>query len=353
MKKYLLFALLPLTAMAAPIKGFQETYKDWNLVCDNTGTCRMAGYQSNETDSLPVSILFTREAGEQGKISAELTFFPFDFHSDKEIQTDKTSEIFLDGQSLGTVENYTEKPSALNEAQTVALLNALKKSSKIEVVSGQFKGEVSDQGAAAAMLKMDEFQQRLNTPSALIRKDESNKAVLQAQPEPTIKAVKIPNRKAYSIDRGTKRFDEVIALLRQSNKKADHNCEMLHSEEEYMRANSITIYPLTNGKVLAETMCWRGAYQEGYYYAVMDEKLTKVEQVLADKYNGAMYNDDHSLSVNGSFKGRGFGDCWSRDDAIWNGKIFIRTAEWTTGSCKGFTGGAWELPIFVSKIVVK
>ena len=30
--------------MATSIKGIGN-YQDWDLVCDNTGTCRMAGYQ--------------------------------------------------------------------------------------------------------------------------------------------------------------------------------------------------------------------------------------------------------------------------------------------------------------------
>ena len=35
-------------------------------------------------------------------------------------------------------------------------------------------------------------------------------------------------------------------------------------------------------------------------------------------------------------------------------KPFIRTEEHTSGSCKGFAGGAWGgLPIFVSEIKVK
>ena len=65
MKKYLLLALLPLTAMATPIKGFFEIYQDWDLICDNTGTCNMAGYQEERDGSEhSVSILFTRSAGE-------------------------------------------------------------------------------------------------------------------------------------------------------------------------------------------------------------------------------------------------------------------------------------------------
>ena len=62
MKKVLLLTLLPVAAMATSIKGIGN-YQDWDLVCDNTGTCRMAGYQDESSD--PVSILFTRAAGEK------------------------------------------------------------------------------------------------------------------------------------------------------------------------------------------------------------------------------------------------------------------------------------------------
>ena len=119
--------------------------------------------------------------------------------------------------------------------------------------------------------------------------------------------------------------------------------------------NQITLYPLTKGKVLAEAVCIGGAYQYTSYYAVLDEKLTKIEQVLANQYNYADYDKNtHVLKVEGSFKGRGIGDCWAGQEAVWNGKTFIRTEEHTSGSCKGFAGGAWGgLPIFVSEINVK
>ena len=54
MKKVLLLTLLPVAAMATSIQGIGENYQDWDLVCDNTGTCRMAGYQ--EEGDEPVSI---------------------------------------------------------------------------------------------------------------------------------------------------------------------------------------------------------------------------------------------------------------------------------------------------------
>ena len=350
MKKIILLSLLPLTAMAAPsLKGFEKTYQDWDLICDNTGTCNMAGYPEYYPEH-PVSILFTRSAGEQAPVTAQLALL-------REDVGNKTAEIILNGQSLGAIQNISEEGIAkLSEKQTTELLTALKGNADIEVVFGEFKEKVSDKGAAAAMLKMDEFQQRLNTPSALIRQGQEKHAVLAPQAAPKIEAVSVNNRQTTELKRGEKQFDAVLALLRKSNrtnKNSENYCYALHKDDVWNE--QITLYPLTKGKVLAEAICLAGAYQSTYYYAVLDEKLTKIEQVLANQYNYADYDKNtHVLKVEGSFKGRGIGDCWAGQEAVWNGKTFIRTEEHTSGSCKGFAGGAWGgLPIFVSEMNVK
>ena len=350
MKKYLLLALLPLTAMAAPsLKGFEKTYQDWDLICDNTGTCNMAGYPEYYSEH-PVSILFTRSAGEKAPVTAQLALL-------REDVGNKTAEIILNGQSIGAIQNISEEGIAkLSEKQTTELLTALKGNASIEVIFGEFKEKVSDKGAAAAMLKMDEFQQRLNTPSALIRQGQEKHAVLAPQAAPKIEAVRVNNRQTTELKRGEKQFDAVLALLRKSNGKnenAENYCYALHKDDVWNE--QITLYPLTKGKVLAEAICLAGAYQSTYYYAILDEKLTKIEQVLANQYNYADYDKNtHVLKVEGSFKGRGIGDCWAGQEAVWNGKTFIRTEEHTSGSCKGFAGGAWGgLPIFVSEMNVK
>ena len=352
MKKIILLSLLPLTAMAAPsLKGFEKTYQDWDLICDNTGTCNMAGYQEEGDGSEhPVSILFTRSAGEQAPVSAQLALLPEDVGN-------KTAEIILNGQSIGAIQNISEEGIAkLSEKQTTELLTALKGNADIEVVFGEFKEKVSDKGAAAAMLKMDEFQQRLNTPSALIRQGQEKHAVLAPQAAPKIEAVSVNNRQTTELKRGEKQFDAVLALLRKSNrtnKNSENYCYALHKDDVWNE--QITLYPLTKGKVLAEAICLAGAYQSTYYYTILDEKLTKIEQVLANQYNYADYDKNtHVLKVEGSFKGRGIGDCWAGQEAVWNGKTFIHTEEHTSGSCKGFAGGAWGgLPIFVSEMNVK
>ena len=342
MKKVLLLTLLPVAAMATSIKGIGN-YQDWDLVCDNTGTCRMAGYQDESSD--PVSILFTRAAGENAAVEGKLTIVPFG-EADRDVQVGQDIEIWLNGKSLGTVKHISDDaPDKLTEEQTKALLSGLKKESEIRLTYGKTTLKVSDKGAAAAMLKMDEFQQRLNTPSALIRQGQEKHAVLAPKVKPKIDAVSVNNRKTIELKHGEKQFNHVLALLR----KAHDGCV-----DEDLESQDITLYPLTQNKVLAEALCARAAYQYTNYYAVLDDKLSKVEQVLADQYNEAGYDEKQGYAfVRGIYKGRVIGDCWNSEDAVWNGKIFIRTSEWTTGSCKGFTGGAWQLPIFVSDIIVK
>ena len=343
MKKVLLLTLLPVAAMATSIKAIGENYQDWDLVCDNTGTCRMAGYQDESSD--PVSILFTRAAGENAAVEGKFTILPFG-EADRDVQVGQDIEIWLNGKSLGKVKHISDdEPDKLTEEQTKALLSGLKKESEIRLTYGKTTLKVSDKGAAAAMLKMDEFQQRLNTPSALIRQGQEKHAVLAPKVEPQIDAVSVKNRKTTELKLGEKQYDNVLALLR----KAHDGCV-----DEDLESQDITIYPLTQNKVLAEALCARAAYQYTNYYAVLDDKLSKVEQVLADQYNEAGYDEKQGYAfVRGIYKGRVIGDCWNSEDAVWNGKIFIRTSEWTTGSCKGFTGGAWQLPIFVSDIIVK
>ena len=342
MKKVLLLTLLPVAAMATSIKGIGN-YQDWDLVCDNTGTCRMAGYQDESSD--PVSILFTRAAGENAAVEGKLTIVPFG-EADRDVQVGQDIEIWLNGKSLGTVKHISDDaPDKLTEEQTKALLSGLKKESEIRLTYGKTTLKVSDKGAAAAMLKMDEFQQRLNTPSALIRQGQEKHAVLAPKVEPQIDAVSVKNRKTTELKLGEKQYDNVLALLR----KAHDGCV-----DEDLESQDITIYPLTHNKVLAEALCFKGAYQSTNYYAVLDDKLSKVEQVLAEQYYEAGYDEKQGYAfVRGTYKGRGVGDCWSSQDAVWNGKIFIRTSEWTTGSCKGFPGSAWQLPTFVSDIIVK
>ena len=242
----------------------------------------------------------------------------------------------------------------MSSAQTNALLEALKKESKISIRAGKYEWHLSDKGAAAAMLKADEFQGRLNTPSALIRKGNSSQAVLNPQPKPVIRAVAVPQKASYMLEQDTPRHRAVMKLLSESNRVSesdDNYCYALHDKEHMNWNRSLSIYPLNKQQVLIEAICIGGAYQTSGYYAIANKELTRIEQVLPPMtYGGHGGFDEKTATLSGSFKGRGIGDCWTSNTAVWDGKSFVRSAEYTTGSCKGFTGGAWLMPIFETRI---
>ncbi|WP_188213809.1 DUF1176 domain-containing protein [Neisseria subflava] len=352
MKKWLL-AVLPATALAAPPQGFYQNYQDWDITCDNTGTCRLAGYQADETEP-PVSILFTRQAGANAAVIGEVSLLPFNDDEAQLANIAAHNELVLNGKSLGKLAFNKKGQGKLTGAQTNALLEALKKDSKISIRAGKYEWHLSDKGAAAAMLKADEFQGRLNTPSALIRKGDSTQAVLNPQPKPVIRAVAVPQKASDTLEQNTPRHNAVMKLLRNSNRVSendDNYCPALH-DKEYMDWNrSLSIYPLNKQQVLVEAICIGGAYQTGGYYAIANKELTKIEQVLPPMtYGGHGGFDEKTATLSGSFKGRGIGDCWSGNAAVWDGKTFVRSEEHTTGSCKGFTGGAWLMPVFEARV---
>ena len=206
------------------------------------------------------------------------------------------------------------------------------------------------------MLKADEFQRRLNTPSAWIRKGDSRHAVLAPQAMPTIRAVAVPQKGSYELKAGTDKHRAVwtrLAASNQVNDEHDDYCASLHPRDnpDINKPQDITVYPLNNRQVLVETLCSFGAYQGTNLYAVMDKSLNKVEQVFANDYGGHAGFDAETSTLVGGFKSRGLGDCWGGQTAVWNGKTFVKSSKDTTGSCRGFMGGAWTLPIWKTNVI--
>ena len=186
--KRLLLVFIPAAALAAPLQGFYDIFDDWDIACDNTGTCRIAGYQEYGNTHRPISILFTRSAGANAPVQGQIAVAPDFFDDTPNLVLGKRTELWLNGKSLGQVKLDKQKwRGKLSPAQTQALLAALRRHSRIVLTSGKHRWQLSDKGAAAAMLKADEFQRRLNTPSAWIRKGNSRHAVLAPQAMPKIR----------------------------------------------------------------------------------------------------------------------------------------------------------------------
>jgi len=114
----------PITAAAPPSRAAEPTvsftHHDWTLACDNTRTCRAAGYQDYD-DEHAVSVLLTREAGPRAAVAGQLMLGQYD-----EVVGPVELSLHIDGRDLGPVDGASGDGSvALSSAHVASLLRAV------------------------------------------------------------------------------------------------------------------------------------------------------------------------------------------------------------------------------------
>ena len=323
-------------------------HQDWEVACSNTGTCRAAGYNSDDDYQSPASILLTRQAGPQQAIIAEVALSRLE---DEENPVKNTTDIqfYLNGVSHGKVKiGQRDLPlmARLNSAQTQALIKFANQNVKIEFKSKDHQWQVSDKGMTSVLLKMDDLQKRIGTTGALTKKgNKSEKDVLQAQSMRTVKAIKTATKPSKVV----RQTDQAFSALQRrllSHTTADTECMSAKDINDNFKDENIEIYSLNQQKVVATTLCWQGAYNRGYGFWLMDKDLKSNIEMITDA--GSEFT---AGIIDSAQKGRGIGDCWSVAQWVWNGQRFIQSIDRTTGMCKGFMGGIWDLDLIESKVL--
>lgn len=346
-----LFSLFCLPTWAT--EGFHFEHKDWEIACDNTGTCRMVGYGWHDISyhspepSEPVSILFIREAGNkpiEGFIKIQYERIA---HDNARIED---PSLWLNGKTLGKLVWQEEEIYKLTSSQTETLLRVLTGVPEIEV-RGKLYGDdkrwfISSTGSTAVMKKMDEFQQRIDTPSALAETGKSDHPVLQVQLMPQI--IKVDPTQ----DNQAEKFKATQETIRADDPRYARLLKLMQqytNEEECfslgMEGNVIKLNHFSPKYKLIGSVCANGPYEPSLFYMLTD---------LAEK-NVFWYSPDYAVyedgKLLGSYKLNDLGDCRLMGEAIWNGKTFVKSLQMSTGQCRGFAGGAWELPTFVSAVI--
>ena len=305
------------------------SHNDWELVCDNTLTCRAAGYQADGGEHLQVSMLITRAAGPNTALDIQLQIG--DDGSAKGPLRFKVGKAALSGLDAGT--------ASFDQGQVRAVLPELLKSDDATVTAnGGKKWTLSLAGLNAVLLKMDETQGRVGTPGALVRKGaKPESSVLPPVPMPVVNVVKPPKAKPGDAALPARIFAslDIAAVKEQCNNSTDFS------------AKSLAVFRLSSSKVLLSMGCGMGAYNYSSLLWIANDKPPYAPVSL--EANGDF--DDKDASVTSAMKGRGIGDCWSSETWHFNGTTFVRTGASGDGMCRGFAGGAWSLPRYVSRIV--
>lgn len=357
MKQKTLALLLAAPIAAFALDGIDFEQGDWQIVCDNSGTCRAAGYQSDEGDDPPVSVQFTRKAGEKESVQGAISLLDANSES-----APAQVEMQIDGKSVANITLKDDGSASLDQAQTEALLAAVqKKNSNITFRENAKKTQwrLSTVGANAVLLKMDDFQERVNTASALIKRGNHENAVLSPVALPVIKAVTPPQDTPRELKKSDADFATMKKLLAAHyvsedeylnlSEKDDHFDRCPHDAERGIDSENavITLYPLDEAHYLSESPCWFSAYNVGNLYTLVSRDLKTIEKTYDNRLNRY---DEKTGILHGNQKVRGIGDCWSSAAYQWDGKDFVKSYLEPSSLCKGFAGGAWEQPQYLTTI---
>jgi hypothetical protein len=337
------FLAVLVTAKACPAEFPQIPFDhhDWEIACDNTRTCRAAGYQADDAER-NASILLTRRAGPAAPVQIEFQLEATDDSFPKRLR------MRIDGKDDGetTIERGTT--AVLPLAQTAGLLAALPKATRLAWTANGKSWTISLKGANAVLLKMDEFQGRVGTTGALIRKGQKpESSVLPFLPVPETTAAHIVSDKDEANLIPAQQRAALFAEIGKTISKdamAANSCEMLN--ESTRDPNELRAYRLSDQHLLVSTACWQANYNHGDGYWVVNAAAPYLPVFVTNM--GTAYA---AGTISSTQLGRGLADCTGSDQWTWDGRAFVHTESSTTGKCKHVApGGAWELPTLVVKV---
>lgn len=319
-------------------EGVNFTHKDWDLVCDNTLTCRAAGYSSDDTDPA-ATVLITRVAGAATPVTNQVMLADYD----GEIAQANAGAplLFIDKKSQGPLLSVNGESWKMSDAQFSTFKQALQRDSAISFKDNINEYIFSGAGSSAVLLKMDEAQGRIGTPTALIKKGTASEAGVKPPIEVPviIKAPVIDTTGRDMTSQETALIKPRILALKGSATDCD----------EELLSETWQIASLNNEQSLVTVPCWRAAYNSGDMYFVIRNDMSVPAEPVTDS---ATDYEDGLLSF--SMKGRGLGDCWSYQQWVWDGQQFVASSSGNTGRCRLIqAGGAWDMPQLVTRTVTR
>ena len=335
-----LFTMRPWSALAllASATGAQAqlawAHGDWQLVCDNTRTCRAAGYTAESTP-LRSSVLIERAAGPGTPLSLSWKV---------EVGESSAEEIRPPVQlKAGALSIKASQPTLSND-DSAKLVAAMLNAPHLGFEKAGSRWRLPLSGLKAVMLKMDEAQGRLDTPAAVVRKGNRTEAeVPPAMPAP---------RPRLLAPLSTQAADAGLLTLMWAAVRERSCWESLPDSE----SPSQTAMRLDSRTWLLVRECSRGAYQGGSMaWLVSTTPPYRPKPVsFPTSQKGEAVHELVGLElmdgiVSSAAKGRGVGDCWSSAEWGWTGERFELLSESSRGLCRGFAGGAWDLPTYVTE----
>ncbi len=330
-------AAKPIPAPPGTVQSY-DGYKSWLVACDNALRCVAKGF----SDAHPgAEIVIDRDAGPSGKLAlsirAERAFALGDVRIDGK-------PAGLGGPAWRLDANTDETTLSSSDLAGVRQLVARLRNAARVTLGGD--AEVSLDGFAAAVLRLDERQSRIGGVTALVRT-----GPLPASRVPRPPALpKIPDH-PITVTLAPGEEKRLIAAVRADQKAvfAKEDC-----------ASDVPVDPeahaLDKTQALVIIPCLMGAYQGSALGYIAPRRGGKPKRlVLPTPYlgNDAERGDESYLTdadfdpktgtLSMAAKGRGMADCGMSASWIWNGERFVLSDMALQQMCGGAEPGDWPV----------
>ena len=313
---------------AAGLPSETRAFRDWIAVCDNGNACFAYGRGSDGMGWIRVAM----EPGPDARPGVAAGYWP------EEADTTRTFALTIDGADYPMTLAANEPVAAeVPAARALEVVRALADGGTARIGPDH---ELSLSGAAAALLWIDERQNRLDTVTALRRPgSRPAQAVPAAPPLPLVTPAAVISQTGFGDQ------DQVLpaalealpAVVECRAETADH-----WIGKEIMSAR------LDASTELWAVPCFAGAYNMGHDWYVTgpggrDPRpavlVSTSDEPTAGTINGG-YSPE-SRTITAFAKGRGVGDCGTASTWTWTGRAFVLTSETAMTECWGVPPDYW------------
>lgn len=346
-------ALLSVPAGAGDL-GTVRTFEDWTAGCDNGRACTALNLLAGDG----ASIWFLRlDRNADATAPVQLTLMP---QSETYPRTG-TLRLRAAGADIATLkfgQGLRQDGDGLvieDRKAVAAVLAVMRSAEKLEVISTQqpagaeVLANISLVGAKAALLWVDERQQRIDTVTALVGRGSKPES---AVPVPPVLPVAVPER---TTDGGPPPEALAEATRSEMSRQSAGYCDEDRDGPDPDSHNMVRLGP---DLLLASVRCFSGAYNFGRAYFLLEEGAVasvrpalfprpveqKVEEDKDSTPDNVLWNADfapNSTEISHFAKGRGMADCGETGVWRWDGHAFQAVSMTEMNSCRGIMAGYW------------
>ncbi len=349
------------TAVSATEPGSLRTFEDWVIGCDNGRACHAVSLLPTESELEGWFLRLDRDAAATAPV--RLMLMPqSETYPHSGVMRLRVGNADIAGLTFGDgVRLEDDGLLVMDHAAVAAVIAAMGKVQTMDIVfaqqpsGGDVRVGISLAGAAAALLRMDDLQHRLDTVTALVH---PGRKPAEAVPVAPLLPAVVPERKTE----GGPPPEALAAAIRdEMNRQSASYCD----DERGPDSDSRSLVRLDPDLLLASVPCISGAYNFGRAYFLVEEgKAVKVRPALFPRPveqkdepdrepipDNVLWNADfaaNSTEISQFSRGRGYGDCGETGVWRWDGRVFQAVSLTLMNSCRGIMAGSWP-QIFSSR----